>query len=310
MRCPLLRRAGLGAAVISALAALLLGVSPVAGFDPAAYRDFLAAHRDMTADQILATHAPYGPYAAEILPPEATPAYLPELSAIFDLTAGEKSLLDAHGFMVTERKTFSNYGQAYRILWQKDMPVFVSADAILHAVHRSYDNLLAEAETSFLAPELEAALDELRAAWPDLSDRYAGTPALAPSVADLDVYLTVARSLLAGAAVPSMGGNDAAVVELLGDVAGLQPVFYPLFNDVPRTIDFSQFQPRGHYTRSPALRRYFQAMMWLGRTEMRLTPPPGTPATPDVSREIEDAFLLRELIAATDAGGGSTGSTP
>ncbi|MFW9945046.1 MAG: DUF3160 domain-containing protein, partial [Candidatus Sifarchaeia archaeon] len=41
--------------------------------------------------------------------------------------------------------------------------------------------------------------------------------------------------------------------------------------------DFTQFVPRGHYTRSPLLERYFQAMMWFGRVSFRLQPnsPPG-----------------------------------
>jgi hypothetical protein len=36
--------------------------------------------------------------------------------------------------------------------------------------------------------------------------------------------------------------------------------------------DFTQFVPRGHYTRSETLERYFQAMMWYGRVSLRLQP--------------------------------------
>lgn len=35
-------------------------------------------------------------------------------------------------------------------------------------------------------------------------------------------------------------------------------------------MDFSQFKPRGHYVESPSLQRYFQAMIWLGRTDFRI----------------------------------------
>ena len=31
------------------------------------------------------------------------------------------------------------------------------------------------------------------------------------------------------------------------------------------TEDYSQYVPRGHYTRSEALEKYFKAMMWYGR---------------------------------------------
>jgi hypothetical protein len=36
-----------------------------------------------------------------------------------------------------------------------------------------------------------------------------------------------------------------------------------------RTLDFSQFTVRGHYVNSPALTRYFRAMMWCGLADFR-----------------------------------------
>jgi hypothetical protein len=91
--------------------------------------------------------------------------------------------------------------------------------------------------------------------------------------------------------------GDSIRIRILGLIALERPAFIALFNEAPRFYDFSQLKPRGHYTQSEELKRYFQAMMWFGRTELRLTEPPGLPATPDVTREIIDAFLLRELAA-------------
>ena len=34
-----------------------------------------------------------------------------------------------------------------------------------------------------------------------------------------------------------------------------------------RAVDFSQFFPRGHYTKSTLLKKYFRAMMWMGRAD-------------------------------------------
>ena len=34
--------------------------------------------------------------------------------------------------------------------------------------------------------------------------------------------------------------------------------------------DYSQYIPRGHYTRSEELKKYFKAMMWYGRLTFRL----------------------------------------
>ena len=284
------------------LAALLLASMATAafGFDPVAYRDFLNAHQNLTTDELLDAHAPFGPYTGDV-PALFNALYLDSLSALFALTPEERDLLFQHGFMVTERKTFDSYGDALHQLWRHDMPLFITTDSILHALHRSYDNLLTLVESQYIVDELGSALSELSAAWPTLDGRYATDPGMNASVNDLDVYLTVARSLLAGAAIPSQGGNNAVVNDILTSIDGLQPSLYPLFNDTPRFVDWSQFQPRGHYTESETLSRYFRAMMWLGRTEFRLTIPPGDPAPSSVDREIIDAFLLNELVSGNPA---------
>ena len=39
----------------------------------------------------------------------------------------------------------------------------------------------------------------------------------------------------------------------------------------PYTIDYSQFVPRGHYTRSEVLQKYFRTMMWYGLVPFAVT---------------------------------------
>ncbi|HEX7070522.1 MAG TPA: DUF3160 domain-containing protein, partial [Rhodothermales bacterium] len=72
---------------------------------------------------------------------------------------------------------------------------------------------------------------------------------------------------------------------------------YPLFAETCRRLDFSQFTIRGHYTQEPELGRYFQAMMWLGRTELYLIGPETDvcrPTEADVQRQAIDALLIAE----------------
>jgi hypothetical protein len=287
-------RSTLVSTTLAAGAVLASGLQPTAAFDLAAYRDHLGRVRDLEARPFIDFHRPYGPYVAS-LSGGGEPEYLDSLTMHFELRPGELHLLRRHGFMVSERLRFPSYGEALLNVWRADMPVFVSSDAILHALHRSYVDILGTIEKTYIALELRAALDAMHDAWPALDQRYRGVAGMRASLDDADVYLTVARSLLAGEAVPSRGGNDAAVAALLAHVEAERPLMLPLFNTSPRIYDFSQMRPRGHYTQSEALQRYFRAMMWLGRTELRLSEPPGEPATPDVSREIVDAFLMRAL---------------
>jgi hypothetical protein len=276
-----------------------LGLAPATshGFDVGAYLDYLEAIRNQTAEALIAAREPYGPYLFRVPDDPGVPEYLDEITDRFALTEGELTLLDQHGFMVSERLSYYSYGFAFEAIWHADLPVFVSTDAILHALHRSYVDILAAVESGYLSDLLGDALEAMHSGWLDLDGTYAHVPGMRASLDDVDVYLSVARSLLAGRAVPGYGDNQATVDELLSLCGAEEPCEYPLFNDVPRMYDFSQLKPRGHYDETVTLRRYFRSMMWLGRTEVRLTPPSGVwPPVLDVTREIVDAFLLRELI--------------
>jgi hypothetical protein len=65
---------------------------------------------------------------------------------------------------------------------------------------------------------------------------------------------------------------------------------------VVRDEDFSQYKPRGHYTRNPDLTRYFRAMMWLGRTDFRLIETQRDASQKFQRRQLEAALALRALI--------------
>ncbi len=171
--------------------------------------------------------------------------------------------LGENGFVISAAHEFPSFVYGYQTIYAEDLPVYVSADSILDAVHRSYDEILKQIELGSLSVELEALLGELRGRLSSVEDKHVR--------ADLDVYLTVADSLLAGEfRSPSAGGSWQVTSDLYQTATlGGSLVETKLFG-VPRTIDFSQFKPRGHYADSKALERYFRAMMWLGRIDFRL----------------------------------------
>jgi hypothetical protein len=63
-------------------------------------------------------------------------------------------------------------------------------------------------------------------------------------------------------------------------------------------IDWSQFAPRGHYTKSPLLRRYFRTLMWLGRVDLGFALRSPDPAFGglDAGRERLDAAMLSWVL--------------
>lgn len=212
----------------------------------------------------------------------------------FELPAEAMTRLSRDGFVLT-KQTSSSFAYGYATLFSKHLPVYVSADSILEAVHRSYDSLLQTVESRYLAGEVGTLLQELRlrlsGPWPHFGR---------DSVSDLDLYLTVAASLLAGAPQPATHGADEAEIARLYQAAmsASGPAEVSLFG-VSRPIDFSQFTPRGHYTDSPALKRYFRAVMWLGLVDVPLLYTEGDSPLLVSRRGFETALLMTQLLSGS-----------
>ena len=283
-----------------------LSSSPAsADVDLAEYRQFLADNTHQTAADM---QAHYGSdvfrEAANIDLSKA--AFADSVIRHYGLTTYEQQLLGRHGFVVTERVHPRSFGQGFLDVYNADLPVFISTDAVLHALHMSYDAILRDLESQILMPRLQRALQAMHATLPAMAEGYADQPAMTPMLGDVDVYLTVARRLAGGArGEPVASGVFAQTDDVVGDLLtamnrrSLESV--ELFGAL-RAMDFSQFKPRGHYAQDPELTRYFGAMMWLGRVEFYLDAPSGANLPEEVlARQTLDAVLLDDLILQSGA---------
>lgn len=268
-------------------------------FDLQAYTNFLASHRDLTHEQLRGLH-PTPNFRSKLDLTLTEIAYLDTIVQLYQLTSDEQALLHENGFVVSERLRRDSFGHAFLEIYKHDLPVFVSTDAILHALHRSYDAILQDTETGVLIPRLQELLLKLRNEWPNLATRYLNLPTMQPMLNDVDVYLTVALRLLGNQLAPHRSENAATVSSLLNLIAAEQPAYFSLFSETQRLIDFSQFRLRGHYTNQADLRNYFKAMIWLGRTELMLSPPKvqdgSEPSATDIQRQTIAAYLLWEAV--------------
>ena len=286
-----------------------IGLTQAQTFSVEEYKSFLQETKNLNADQLEEMHRA-GFFKDGAPTNYATSEFSGEIDKIYNLTAYEKSLIDRNGFMVTERIPFPSFGNAFHNIYIKDLPVFVSTDAILHAVHKSYDIILMNLEGSLLIPALDEMLQKSRNELPNLASRYAGQPDMIRSLDDADVYLTVTARLLSdpakGAVNPVFNRNRTTVDALMEMIQSESPANYPLFAETDRLLDFSQFTVRGHYTKTEELGRYFKAMMWIGRTEIYLSEIKGAanPPTPaDIQRQTVMAALLAEALRDGDAFG-------
>lgn len=194
---------------------------------------------------------------------------LPEIQASgLKLNEAENQTLQKNGFVISNRQRFAHFVDGYKAAYLYHLPVYVSADSILYALHRSYDDILKGFETGYLATELKTLLNAMRAHLGAGSADAMGSEAKA----DADLYLAVASSLLngGGLAAPVAGGSSSlikSIVEAAEKGVGTEDLV--LFGDGV-DMDFSQFTVRGHYLGDATLEKYFRAMMWLGRTEIPL----------------------------------------
>jgi hypothetical protein len=267
------------------------------------YNDQLAdqlARLGLMPISVFATNTPQPPYLPQISWDPTTAQFWTDLNAHdLRLNTNELAIFVTNGFVVSERLGSYSFGDAYYRVFSDDLPVFVTADSILHAWHRTYDSILEELEELQLATLLEQMINNSAAQLPQVWAHYGSGP-LANSILDVDYFLTVARNLWAGQPMfmPSSLGDasvDSRAASTLNSIAGQSLQYVSLFGpDSYRWVDFSQFTVRGHYNNSERLRRYFKTMMWCGRIDLRLATFP--PNKEDDIRQLGTAIVLNYLL--------------
>ncbi len=259
---------------------------------PAALEQALAQAEALDADGV---REAYPPPAPAPLPYDATTAAgMATIQASpLALAPGELTKLGNNGVVISTRQAFPTFAYGYRSIYAADLPVYVSADSILFAVHKSFDALLEGIEEGSLIGELDQMLSGMHG-------RLAGSALDSALMQDVDLYLSVARSLVGEQNVAPVAGADAATVSTVVGLARAASghTSLKLFG-VTRDEDFSQFKPRGHYTHSPELGRYFRAMMWLGRVDLRLIETQSDGSQTFYRRQFDSAVGLREVMGPT-----------
>ncbi len=285
---------GNGGAGQANAAAALLALNPTEQEELDELRAKLDASHGLAAPDLLAKHSlsevqslSYDPRSSEFLDRIQASALA--------LDDDELAHLGTNGFVISKRSAFPTFVRGYAAIYSEHLPVYISADAILEAVHSSYDSVLKLSEQTALVTIVTQMLDSMHARLPSFA---AQNPA---SAADLDVYLTLARSLMKGVEVAPVAGANAKTVhdlyQLAMQASGQATV--TLFG-AERQFDASQFVPRGHYSESPTLSAYFRAMIWLGRTDFRLIETNSDGSQKFLRPQYDAMLLLRRTMSEQD----------
>ena len=152
-----------------------------------------------------------------------------------------------------------------------DFPSFVTTDLFMQAFHLYFDCLTREVEEQALHPALQrfskAMYDEMRRVASSTSNKVLKRAANYNAA-----YYAVALSLLNDQPLPAVDAEWKNLVEIeLDNVMTEQDSYSKFLDYTDKSFAYSLFRPRGHYTRSETLKRYFRAMMWLQTVPFKLS---------------------------------------
>jgi len=181
----------------------------------------------------------------------------------FLLSNEQIAALQQNGFVVSpgnELEFFTVYEKAR----YANEPIFVTSDALLHSYHLLFDKVLRTAETEQFIPMLQNLNAAMLAKSDEIYQQLSSTD-WANDALRLVAFFGVGSQLL-DASVPVPSYAQALIAAELANVnAASGMVMSPLFPSLVFGEDYTQYIPRGHYTRSPELSAYFKSMMWYGR---------------------------------------------
>jgi len=198
------------------------------------------------------------------------------VDSVLGINAPQEALLEKNGFVITSYyMDETNIVEPYNYLKNQDIPIFVTSDTLLHLYHIQFDEILKGIEEREFFDKIldlsKALFDKSKQDYDYFTDEDL-KEASRRNVA----FFGVALSLLQTATEDYDGSEDITEVSFtipgyVDDEVSEELSYIEAqdgYHDSPLFIykeDYSQYKPRGHYTRSELLKRYFKAMMWYGR---------------------------------------------
>ncbi len=226
--------------------------------------------------------------------------------AAVKLTDAQRTLLAQNGFVVTTPVPgqYREFYQIYEGGRYNEMPMFVTTDSVYHVYHLLFDKMLRDLETGHFIVDLKTLTSAMLTATYQQFQTLHGTTLEEPARRNV-AYFAVAAQLLGLPDPVPAEVTDLVSAELALINAASGEAISPIWDrpDLPpdqKLIEvYGQYTPRGHYTRSEDLKKYFKAMMWYGRLTFRLND----------DFETRRALLLTQAVRSATAADGTPAVT-
>lgn len=172
-----------------------------------------------------------------------------------------KALLAQNGFAVGEGQAGYEFFELYEMNRYNLEPNFVTVDSMMHTYHLYFAHLQKTCERDQLSVRLASLSDAMLKQSADQYAKLKGTEWESAALRN-EAFFAVASQLMGtGATVPAEV-SDVVSSEVGLITAAQGTADSPLMG---HEVDYSQFSPRGYYTESDVLERYFRTMMWYGK---------------------------------------------
>jgi hypothetical protein len=182
---------------------------------------------------------------------------------------GAREMLLKNGMVTVNWGANEDMVVAYKQIKDTKIPVFITTDSLLHLYHIQFDETLRRMEEKQFYPDMIKISATMQK---EMLDRYnSSSGATQKAYLKGAAFFSVGLKLLSpDAKVP---GEVKKYVDWEVDKIEAHQGFPSDAEAASNSIftymeDYSQYVPRGHYTQSENLKRYFKAMMWYGRMTM------------------------------------------
>ena len=186
----------------------------------------------------------------------------------------------------------ANHRQLFHVYEANDyahFPNFVTTDLFIQLYHIYFDCTLRDIEEHRL-DSLLALMRSQAAEAVAKRQASASTPQLRDAAEWLAAYLDVAGALHAGTMPETKGKYAVQAAAEVSKVLAAQNALSPFMGYDEVEFGYSLFRPRGHYTSSERLQRYFRTMMWLQTV----------PFATDRPEQLCRALMLADIMGSDD----------
>ncbi|HZK12327.1 MAG TPA: DUF3160 domain-containing protein [Atribacterota bacterium] len=197
----------------------------------------------------------------------------------FHLSPAASGLLGKNGFAVTPAY-YQEISDIYLECKDANQPIFITTDAVLHAGHIFFDYLLRILEVEKLYDSAVKLTDRMLELSIQQYEQASNKEVKEAARLNIGFFAVAKRQFEPEYQV--VYGLEELVEQECENIKNhkglefrelLAYIKTPSIYQTPYAYeDYSQYIPRGHYTRNEKLEKYFKAMMWYGRIDFKLRP--------------------------------------